>query len=205
MTRQWSNWLSLLVGTALLIVSAGWLWEVDKQGRSWWGGRKLATDAASVSDQDAATADASTDDASAESQSQSIDRISAGTVAKPGHFLHKKIAIDSYKTIEFDLPGQMRNAELEGSYLCVTRKGVRDESGAAVELSLMNEAEYAKFNADRGMNSSSWQRPASHADIDWDLKDTYGNTQKYYLVFRNASRRPGVAIVDADFAVKNSE
>jgi hypothetical protein len=202
MSKQLSNLLSLLIGIALLGFSAYWFVEMGKQGKSWWGGRTIATDAANTSDQDAAAAD---DAGGSGSQSQSIDRISAGVVAKPGHFLHKKIAVDSYKTIEFDVPGQMRHAELQGSYLCVTRKGIRDESGAAVELSLMDEAEYARYSADQGTASTASQRPASHADIDWDLKDTYGNTQRYYLVFRNASRRPGTTIVDADFAVKNGD
>jgi hypothetical protein len=200
MSKQISSLLSLVAGIALLAVSAYWFIQIGKQ-RNLWGHGASAAETASLADQDAGAADASGYGVAA----QSIDRISAGAVAKPGHFLHKKITIESYKTVEFELPAQMQHAALEGSYLCVTRKGVRDESGAAVELSLMNQMEYEKFSADEGTGSSTTQRPASHADIDWDLKDTYGNSRKYYLVFRNASRRPGATIVDADFEIKNSE
>jgi len=132
---------------------------------------------------------------------QAIDRVSLGTVRTPGRFLHRRILVTTYSAFRFEIPSHMRHPQLEGMFLCVAKNGSPDRS-AAVEVRLLNEEQFSNFAGNDAGDSTFSEGPAGHGDIDWDLKDTFGVSNKYYLVFRNFSKRSGPAVVDADFAVK---
>ncbi len=120
---------------------------------------------------------------------------------KPNHFLHRRLSVETYQTFAFEVPPHEAHPHLRGSFR-TTHAGEQSGAGISVEVLLMNQDEFARFSRDRAAEATFSERPASHADIEWDLKPTFGNRARYYLVFRNSSARRGPAIVDADFSAR---
>ena len=140
-----------------------------------------------------ASANAAVSEASA-----SIDRVARETAGWTDQLVHGRLSVTTYQTLTFELPAHKRGGHVEGTFRCVE---TGNAGRGAVEVLLMNEEEFARFGRDETERSTFWVSPAGNRDIDWDLKPTFGEPEKYYLVFRNASRRRGAAVVEADFVV----
>ena len=121
----------------------------------------------------------------------------------PIHFLHERFSVRTYKGVEFVVPRLALHPRLEGKFRAYGATGAGQEaSGPAVEIMLMTEAAFRTFERNETETTEASAEAAEHGEIDWALDATYGNPQKYYLVFRNASDGDGVTVVDADFTVK---
>jgi len=133
--------------------------------------------------------------------SSPIDHVFPLANGIPIHFLNGRLSIRTYQTFRVEIPPHMAHPRLEGSFRTL-EAGQKAGRGCAVEVALMNEGAFQEFARNEESVSIHFQKPATHADIQWDLTPTYGERQQYHLVFRNASIRSGPAVVDADFRAK---
>ena len=222
MGRRSSNTLHLLAGIVLLGLSGYCFWELAITSKAWFEQRLTLTHRA------AKTAKSTGGDAMAGGEiygvlgaheiapaapkavsaksgpAPLVDRVYPMENGRPNCFLHRQLSVESYQVFGFDVPAHTAHPRLEGSFRG-THAGERSGSGIRVEVLLMNQSEFAKFSQGGSAVSALSERPASHADIDWDLKPTFGNRERYYLVFRNSSTRPGAAVVDANFTARFDE
>ena len=123
----------------------------------------------------------------------------APTVIAPNHFLHRRLSVTDYKGVEFVVPALALHPQLQGRFRSITTNHTSD--GSAVELLLMTDREFATFVRNETQSTESSAFPSSRGAIDWKLAATYGQPQKYYLVFLNAFEGQGPITVDADFSV----
>lgn len=123
----------------------------------------------------------------------------ARTTIVPNHFLHKRISVQAYKGIEFVVPPLALHPQLQGTFRSVATSELSGRP--AVELLLMTDHDFATFVRNETETTEASASPSDHGKVDWKLGATYGNPQKYYLVFLNAIEGEGPITVDADFTL----
>ncbi|MFZ1919778.1 MAG: hypothetical protein WAU58_19555 [Terriglobales bacterium] len=126
-----------------------------------------------------------------------LDHVNAADAGAANHFLHGRLAIETYQIFEFVVPPHAIHPQLKGRFRSVAAR--RNQSGGAVELLLMSESEFAGFAHNKPGTAAFSADPSSRGEIHWELNAGVANPQKYYLVFRNSSEGQGPSIVDADF------
>ncbi|HVM92741.1 MAG TPA: hypothetical protein VMT67_08025 [Terriglobales bacterium] len=134
-------------------------------------------------------------------RSSPIDHVSTGAHDGRTDRMQGRLAIKTYQTFRFEIPPHTAHPELTG-YFRTIDAGQQSGRGFAVEVALLNEQEFQKFGQEEEWRSIFSERPSTHADIEWALAPTYGEGALYHLVFRNASGRPGVVVLDTDFRMK---
>jgi hypothetical protein len=219
--KRVKNLVHLLIGIALLAVGAYFFRGLVLDGKLWWQqqlsvvvppAKSTKSDSASddpilsaanvkvygvLAQQDEA---ASGDDATPTPSSgppSLLDHVNTVDPGAPNHFLHKRLSVKTRQIFAFEIPPHAIRPQLQGRFRSVATR--QNPGGGAVELSLMNEEEFASFaNNNPRSTTLSWDA-SRRGDIHWDLNATFNNPQKYYLVFRNSSQGQGPSIVDADF------
>jgi hypothetical protein len=147
----------------------------------------------------AKSADAGNNDAPPSSGPASIlDHVYTVEAGGPNHFLHRRLSVKTCQVFKFEVPLHAVRPELQGTFRTLaTRRS--PEGGPPVEVSLMNDEEFADF-ANHRPGSTTFSSDASiSGQIHWNLNSPVVNPQKYYLVFQNSSVGQGPSVVDADF------
>jgi len=228
MRRRLTNLLHLLVGLALLAGAGYFLRELASNGRiqlrsflaegpagqaKFWSGDKDPASAAAKPKVYGVLAPYEAGDERKPNGDRPVagpggarvslvDRVADVATGAPNHFLHGQVTVEGYRSYEFEVPADVARPELDGTWVCGPVNQRWDRRGS-VEVSLMDEEEFARFAEGRSGGKSTFSAaPTMTGDIEWDLKPTFGSARKYYLVFRNASRRRGPVMVDADFTLR---
>lgn len=126
-----------------------------------------------------------------------LDHVNAVDAGAANHFLHGRLAVETYQIFEFVVPPHAIHPQLKGRIRSVAARP--NASDGSVELLLMSESEFASFAHNKPVAATFSANPSSRGEIHWELSAGVANPQKYYLVFRNSSEGQGPSIVDADF------
>jgi hypothetical protein len=136
-------------------------------------------------------------------ETTNIDRVNARAVPAPKRFLHKTFNVKEYQAFSFEVPPHIVRSKVHGTFQSSVKKpgsgAVSDES-TAVELLLMDAAQYDDFTHRRSAMSTYAVEPSFSQDVEIDLAPTHADPGKYYLVFRNSPGGPA-RTVDADFTL----
>jgi hypothetical protein len=144
------------------------------------------------------SASAENDATTPSSPASILDHVSALETGGPNHFLHRRLSVKTCQVFKFEVPLHAVRPELQGTFQTLaTRRN--PEGGPPVEVSLMNDEEFADFVNHRPGSTTFSSDSATGGQIHWDLNSPVVSSQKYYLVFQNSSVAQGPTIVDADF------
>ena len=126
-----------------------------------------------------------------------LDRVNPFPAGTPRRFLHGGFSLKSYQGFGFDIPPHATRPRVQGTF----RVFASDGSAARVDVLLLSREEFGAF-VHRGLGAATHSMPdADSGDVDWVLDPTFLNPLRYYLVFNNASGRPRLMRVQADFTV----
>jgi hypothetical protein len=218
--KKVTNLLHLLMGVVLLAIGGYFFRAVAHEGKIWWQHESSATAAPVRAKEPGSASDDPTlsaanlqvygvlgeqngaasggDAALAPSGPPSVlDHVNAADAGAANHFLHGRLAVQTYQIFEFMVPPHAIHPQLKGRFRSVAAR--RNASGGSVELLLMSESEFASFAHNKPGAATFSADPSSRGEIHWELNAGVANPQKYYLVFRNSSEGQGPSIVDADF------
>lgn len=130
------------------------------------------------------------------------DHVDISKLPGPRNFLHKRFAVTSYADFPFTLPPHSVSPRLQGSFHSFTKDspgpGVQP---ANVELLLMNDQEFNNFVHQQPGDATYAADPAPQQTVDFALKSTLDQPQKYHLVFHNSPGGTKTKLVAADFTV----
>jgi hypothetical protein len=122
--------------------------------------------------------------------------------------LHKTFNVAGIVNLPFDLPAHASTPQLRGTYRSfLSQAGLQhasehpDDHSADVEFLVMNEQQYNDLLNGRPGDALFSADDASNGEVNFTLPPTFGQTAKYYLVFRNGSQGKGKRVVQADFRV----
>jgi hypothetical protein len=213
-----------MVGIALLVFAIYFLREFVHHSTSWWRREMAASNHPAESSKSGSASDdpvlkaskpkvygvlsAVAEETNADEAEPSlpsgppsaVDHVSVLADATPNHFLHRRVTVKTYQGFAFVVPPHAVHPRLRGTLRCVVKPG-NPGGGSPVELWLMNEAEFASFARKEAATPTFAADASAQGKIDWNLSATFGDEQKYYLVFQNPSEGRGLRIVDADFTV----
>ena len=212
--KQIANLVHLAVGVMLLALGAYSVRAVANHWTEWWHHELASTSKTPTAPKDPGVSDGNTkvygvlagleadgggDDAAPANSSPTspVDRVFASDASKPNHFLHRRIAVETYQIFALDVPPHAIRPQLDGKFRAVT--GLRNRrSNTGVEVLLMDEEQFGSFTDNKPWTPVLRDDPSSQGEIHWDLRAS-ASAQRYYLVFRNCSTRTGPNLVDADF------
>jgi hypothetical protein len=115
--------------------------------------------------------------------------------------LHKLFAVKNHVQFAFLVPPHQGNTRLRGTFRSFTKPDAPDSSDrtANVDLMLLNEQEFNEFLHGQPQ-SVTYELDSAHDDsVDWKVPTTFGEPQKYHLIFSNSGS--GTKFVEADFTV----
>ena len=119
-----------------------------------------------------------------------IDHIAGTSQDAPGRFLHKRFSLAKYHGFEFVVPVHSIRPELRGKFT---------SHQANIQVLLLNEEEFAVFARGEDGTVTFTTDPSDGGEVDWAINSPMAQPQKYFLIFRNVSRRGSGGVVDADF------
>jgi hypothetical protein len=126
-----------------------------------------------------------------------LDRVNPSPAGAPRRFVHGRFSVKSYQGFAFDVPPHATHPRVQGSF----RVFASDGTASTMDVLLLSREEFDAF-IHRGLGAATFSLPDSDGgDIDWVLNPTFLNPQRSYLVFNNASGRPQLKRVQADFTV----
>lgn len=208
-----ANLVPLAAGLILLAVGAYSVREISSPWTEWWHHELASTSKTPAAIKEPGISDGNTkvygvlsqlrgdaggDDAVPANSSPTslMDRVFTSDAGKPNHFLHRRIAVETYQIFALDVPPHAIRPQLDGTFRMAT--GSRNREGTGVEVLLMDEEQFVSFTGNKPWTPVLREDPSSHGEVHWDLRSTSG-TQRYYLVFHKCSTQPGASLVDADF------
>ena len=131
------------------------------------------------------------------------DHVGDSPVGTGRDLLHKTFAVASVVDLPFEVPAHAANPQLRGTYRSFVKQGVGPSSddAADVDFLLMNERQFSDFLHGRPVEAVFDAEGAHDQELNTTLPPTFGQSAKYYLVFRNAAASGGKKIVQADFRI----
>lgn len=121
-----------------------------------------------------------------------IDHIAGASNDAPGRFLHKRFSLAKYHGFEFVVPVHSIRPELRGKFA---------SHQANIQVLLLNEEEFAVFARGEDGTVTFTTDPSDGGEVDWAINSPMAQPQKYFLIFRSASRHSSGGVVDADFTL----
>jgi hypothetical protein len=127
--------------------------------------------------------------------------------------LHKTFNVARIVDLPFDLPAHASTPKLRGTYRSFATHGggqqaaeQSDDHGADVEFLLLNEQQFADLLSGHPSDALFSTDAASSGEVNFSMAPTFGQTAKYYLVFRNSAFRDSShagakRAVQADFRI----
>lgn len=117
--------------------------------------------------------------------------------------LRQNFAVADAVDVPFELPAHASTPQLHGTYHAFMPSAGPDagDNEASVEFLLFNQQQYSDFLSGRPSDALFSADAAHDQDVNVSMPPTFGQPAKYYLVFRNGSRRGRKNIVQADFRI----
>lgn len=120
--------------------------------------------------------------------------------------LHKTFNLSGMVDVPFEVPPHASTPQLKGTYRSyLAQGGVQPASQTTtddgeVEFMVLSEQQHADLLAGRPSDALFSADAASNGEVDFTLPPTFGQTTKYFLVFRNATAA-NKKVVQADFRI----
>jgi len=131
------------------------------------------------------------------------DHVGDSPVGTGRDLLHKTFAVANVVDLPFEVPAHAANPQLRGTYRSFAKQGGAPSSddAADVDFLLMNERQFSDFLHGRPVEAVFDAEGAHDQELNTTLPPTFGQSAKYYLVFRNAAASGGKKVVQADFRI----
>ena len=134
----------------------------------------------------------------------SVDHIVHLSSGESKDVVHGVFPVSKYVQFAFVVPPSEAYSRLHGDFRSFTKRREPDSTSdktADVGLMLLNDQEFADFQQGRPGSTTYELNPAHDQVVDWQVPNTYAQSQQYHLVFSNPDGVPKIKFVKADFAV----
>jgi len=125
-------------------------------------------------------------------------------VPPPQSVVQKTFTVQKYESFELQVPAHCLRPRLHGDFRSFRygEQGNRaSDEAASVDVLLLDEQQFNDFVHGTGDATTRTVQAAHEQQIDWALRSTFFQTQKYYLVFNNSTGKPKIKIVEADMTL----
>ena len=129
------------------------------------------------------------------------DHVGGSVVGSSTPLLHQTFGIRNAVDLPFEVPAHATNPQLRGTYSSASKRAASKKAGDGVDLLLLNEKQFSDFLNGHAGEATFSAEDASEQEVNANLPPTFGQPQKYHLIFRNASRETGNKVVQADFRI----
>jgi len=132
-----------------------------------------------------------------------VEPVGDSPVGTSKPILHKTFRVAGVADLPFEIPAHASTPQLHGTYRSFLEQGgaQSSDSGADVEFLLMNEKQFGDLLSGRPGEAMFSAEDAHAQEVNFSIPPTFGQSAKYYLVFRNNSAGKGRKYVQADFRV----
>ena len=120
------------------------------------------------------------------------------------NFLHRVFPVKKYAQFAFVVPPHQGHPTLRGVFQSFTNRDDPNSTSdrtADVDLMLLNDQEFDQFRHGQLESATYELDPAHNQTVDWGVPASFGEPQKYHLVFSNSDGNTGIKFVKADFTV----
>ncbi len=128
-----------------------------------------------------------------------IDHVVQTNTRGTNRLVHGRLRLTGHKVFAFVVPAHEIRSVLHGQFTASSTNDGDRQDPEQIDVLLMSEQEFNDFAHDRP-GETTFTHTSSEGSVSWILKATASQSQKYYLVLRNASLQSDV-FVQADFAV----
>jgi hypothetical protein len=131
------------------------------------------------------------------------DHIAGSPVGSTNTILDRTFAVSTLIKVPFEIPAHAATPHLHGTFRSfVQRAGAQsDDDSANVDFLVLNQQQYTEL-ANGRPSEALFSADATHdQEVNLGLPVSQAEPQKYYLLFRNSSRKEGKKIVEAKFTV----
>ena len=120
---------------------------------------------------------------------------------KPKHLLHNVFSVNNHTQFAFLVPPHQGKTRLRGTFRSFTKRDDPDSTDrtANVDLLLLNEQEFNQFLHGQPQTVTYELDSVHNESVDWRVPTTFGEPEKYHLIFSNAGT--GKKFIEADFTV----
>ena len=131
------------------------------------------------------------------------DHIAGSPVGSTNTILRRTFAVSRLTKVPFEIPAHAATPHLHGTFRSfVQHAGAQsDDDSANVDFLVLNQQQYTEL-ANGRPSEALFSAEATHdQEVNLGLPVSQAEAQKYYLLFRNRSRKEGKKIVEATFTV----